>query len=121
MKKYYRILLGFPKTLYLNFRSFPFKQAIKLPVVVAPNVIFVSLKGHMRIDGEVRFGMIQIGFNGAGTARHIPTSIENEGTIVFSGPFSIGGGYTVMYTCNWNTYLWRLFRYFIRIPYCVCK
>ena len=49
------------KILYFNFHYFPFKQAVKLPVLLRkPH--FIKLKGKVIIDNpKIRFGMITMG------------------------------------------------------------
>lgn len=47
-------------TIYFNFHYLPFKQAIRLPIVLhKPN--FVKLNGTIRIEGPVTKGMIELG------------------------------------------------------------
>lgn len=73
-------------TLYLNFRSFSFCQAIKMPVWVYGHPRFYSLNGEMRIEGKVRSGMIK--FNKTNLAPNnmgVQSEISNKGLIVFHG------------------------------------
>lgn len=54
-----------PKTIYFNFKTLPFKQAMKLPVFVAYNTTFGGLyKGVIEFEGELSRGMVKIGFGG---------------------------------------------------------
>ena len=54
------ILRSMPYTLYFNFHYLPFKQAIKLPILLyKPKLL--KCKGRIRIEGEVKIGMIQLG------------------------------------------------------------
>ncbi len=81
-------------TLYLNFRSFPFKQAIRIPVFVYGFPHFYCLSGIMIVDGKVSTGMIK--FNqtkpGAPSNMAVKSELNNEGTIIFRGKGLIGTG-----------------------------
>lgn len=90
--KILKLVLGLPKSIWINFRCMPLRHAIKLPVLVSPNTKFKSLKGRIIVDGIVKTGMMKIGFSGAGTSLHLPTVIENNGTIRLHGPVGFGGG-----------------------------
>lgn len=73
------------KTIYVNLRSFPFKTAVKMPIVVYCNVEIQSLYGTMEIQGcEVVPLMIQLGcyqrYRSKGSTR-----INNKGKICFHG------------------------------------
>lgn len=54
--------LSLIKTLRLNFHYFPFKQAVKLPLLVSKNVKLRNIKGKINLN-NYRFGNIRIGFN----------------------------------------------------------
>lgn len=82
------------KTLYFNFRYLPWKQAIRLPVLVSRYVRLLKMKGRIEIDAPLRTGMIQIGYEGV-------TIFDNKksrsiwdvaGTVVFKGRCLIGHG-----------------------------
>lgn len=49
------------KTLYFNFKKFPFATAKKLPVFFYGKVKFTSITGDIQIDGKIRKGMIGFG------------------------------------------------------------
>lgn len=57
-----RYFLGIPKTIYFNFKYLPFRQAVKLPVLVSHKVYFLSAKGEVTVPVNAKFGRIQIGF-----------------------------------------------------------
>ena len=48
-------LLSIPKSLYVSYRLFPIKDAIKLPVLVRYNCSLLSLQGLVRVvrGGEI--------------------------------------------------------------------
>lgn len=80
------------KTLYFNFKVFPLKVALKLPVYFFGAVRFASLKGQIVLDaGEVTRGMIQFGSKEENTiATKEPTLISLEGKLVFKGKSEFG-------------------------------
>lgn len=82
-------------TLYLNFRSFPFKQAIKLPVFVYGWPKLFALYGDMECVGACKTGMIKLNQTntGAPSIDGCSTAINNWGKIIFHGP-------CLIYTAN---------------------
>lgn len=52
--------IGFLKTLIVNFRLLPFKQAVHLPIVVTKATILESLSGKVILE-KAKFGQIKIG------------------------------------------------------------
>ena len=81
-------------TIYLNLRSFPLAQAIKMPVWVYGCPRFYELSGRMIVDGKVSSGMIR--FNqvkpGAPSNMSVKSEILNKGLIIFHGVGLIGTG-----------------------------
>ena len=51
-----------PKTMYVNFKYFPFKDALKVPLLVSHRVYLKSLKGELIIEKKISFGIVKIGF-----------------------------------------------------------
>lgn len=94
MKKIIPFILGLPKTIYLNFKLLDFRTAIKLPIVVANNVVLSELSGTIEIKKEARFGMIKIGFGNIGifNQKTSVSSIQLRGRIIFKGSAIIGYG-----------------------------
>lgn len=88
-------ILSLPKTIIFNFKYFPFKQAIKLPVFVSHRVWLMQLDGSVEIIGKpIRRGMISIGFGRVGIFdRHNSRSVwQVAGKVVFKGRAHIGHG-----------------------------
>lgn len=78
-------------SIYFNFHYLPYKQAIKLPVLVyKPH--FLSLKGTVKIDcNNVYTGMIRLGFRTCSIYPNTGFTWENHGgTITFRGKCIIG-------------------------------
>ncbi|MDR0833732.1 MAG: hypothetical protein LBN93_06035 [Candidatus Symbiothrix sp.] len=89
---------GFPrldiiKTIYYNFRLFPFSIAKKLPIFIHSGVKIYDI-GKVVIDGKVTRGMISIGnYNMRAQGA---TKIRNRGEIIFKGKVFIFGGVNLM-------------------------
>lgn len=81
-------LYALPSTIYFNFRNLPFHQAKKLPIILYHAKILG--KGKYRIEGEVRTGMIQLGYPYVSIFKEKGIIVENKGLIVFKGKVSIG-------------------------------
>ncbi|EOT2959480.1 hypothetical protein ACSW9O_12500 [Clostridium perfringens] len=59
--------LGLYKSVYVNLKFFKLKDAIKLPIIISNNVKIKSLKGQIKINGDIKTAMIKIGFGDIGT------------------------------------------------------
>jgi transferase family hexapeptide repeat protein len=81
-------------TIYFNFKYFPFKQAIRLPVFVSRHVFLLDMKGTVIIDAPFRTRLIKIGYRGVGIFDHkrSRTIWQVSGTVVFKGKASVGHG-----------------------------
>lgn len=90
LRQLLRITIYSPWSLYFNFRYFPLKIAMKLPVFLYKPQI--SGKGKYIIEGPVRTGMIKFGFPMVSIYRERGAVLENKGTIIFKGVTSMGGG-----------------------------
>src|SRR5690554_303594 len=106
LKKRFKMVLRFLrtnviKTLYLNFKMLPFKQAIKLPFYVYGKINFRSLKSKININAPVYPGMIKIGWDEYYVETTVPKSIWIvNGTINFNGPVNFLQGSYVLVTNN---------------------
>ena len=102
--KYRRFLLHLPINLYFNFRYLPFRQAVKLPIIIG-KMHLVSCKGKVVIDApRITPGMIHLGFREVSLYPDNGFTWDNKGaTVIFRGHciigndsyFSCGGGSTV--------------------------
>lgn len=81
-------------TVYLNLRSFPFAQAVKMPVWIYGRPRLMCLSGEMRIEGKVRTGMIRFNFVNIGSPSNmgVQSEINNQGVIIFHGAARIRTG-----------------------------
>ena len=109
-------------TLYLNFRSFPLRQAWRFPVFVYGWPKLFSLYGSMECIGKCKTGMVT--FNATNhSAPSLPgtaSAIENWGKIIFrgkceiytsnkiiigsKGTLDLGEGTKIMHFCNVTAY-----------------
>lgn len=80
-----------PATLRFNFHYFPFKVAIKLPVITY-NARFKKLGGEVKIEGKVFPGMIRLGNYGVSIYTEKGIVWENRGTVIFHGKTMIRKG-----------------------------
>lgn len=78
-------------TIYLNFRSFPLRQAWKLPVFVYGWPKLFSLYGTMECLGKCKTGMITLNQTNCGMPNNpgVNTAIYNWGKIIFHGECKI--------------------------------
>lgn len=81
-------------TLWLNFRSFPLRQAWRLPVFVYGRPRIYGLSGSMKVAGKVSSGMIRFNQTKPGSPSNmaVQSEIFNEGKIIFHGKGLIGTG-----------------------------
>lgn len=100
-EKLYLAVLGLPKTLLFNFWYFPFRVAIRLPVVISHRVWLMRLGGEVSL-GKVAFGSVRIGFGGIGIfdrrrSRAI-WQLEDGGHVDFRGRADFGHGSKICVT-----------------------
>ncbi len=94
MKFYYTV--NWTKTLYFNFKKFPFSVAKKLPVFFYGKVKFSSIKGEIIIQGKLKKGMVGFGHPYEKNTLHKGIAeIFIAGKIIFNGQFQFGKDYFV--------------------------
>lgn len=78
-------------TIYLNFRSFPLRQALRMPVFVYGWPKLFSLYGTMECVGKCKTGMITLNQTNCGMPNNpdVSTAIYNWGKIIFHGKCQI--------------------------------
>ncbi|OMQ08828.1 transferase [[Flexibacter] sp. ATCC 35103] len=98
-KFYYSV--NWTKTLYFNFKKFPFDVAKKLPVYFYGKVKFTSIAGKIEINAPIRKGMIGFGQAYEMNTIHKGTAeINITGTLVFKGSVQFGKDYFVIVKTN---------------------
>lgn len=113
------------KTLYVNFRTLNFGDAIRLPIVVSRHVKLKNLKkGSIVLEQKPKTFMIQFGFGGSEDLFYYNSKksllmIRNGGQIVFTGSkarfsphfsilvdssiFEVGEGFTCNNGCSFSS------------------
>jgi len=91
---FFNIVRSIPKTLRFNFHYFPFKTAVKLPVVVSHRTYLRELQGKVELPEKVETAMIKIGFGDVGhyDRKRSRGIWQVSGTVSFGGKASIGHG-----------------------------
>ena len=91
---FWNIVRSIPKTLRFNFHYFPFKTAMKLPVVVSHRTYLRELHGKVVLPEKVERAMIKIGFGDVGhyDRKRSRGIWQVSGTVSFGGKASIGHG-----------------------------
>ena len=91
---FWNIFRSVPKTLRFNFHYFPFKTAVKLPVVVSHRTYLRELHGRVDLPEKVETAMIKIGFGDVGhyDRKRSRGIWQVSGTVSFGGKASIGHG-----------------------------
>ena len=92
-----RYLAGIPKSIYVNFRLLPFKEAIKLPIIVSRKTILSSLSGSASFN-KIKTGMVRIGFGNVELIDYDyqRTILHIKGHMHFEGKTKIGLGSRIM-------------------------
>lgn len=83
------------KTLYFNLKYLPFKQCVKLPIIIYKGVRLNKIKGVIRINAtHIKPGLIKIGKRILGNIdfKNSKTILELDGYISFNGSAIIGLG-----------------------------
>lgn len=95
------LLLSFPLSIFFNFYYLPFRQAIKIPIILYyPR--FYALKGKVYITSStIKFGMIRMGLFNSPILQKKGVSWMNEGgTVIFRGTACFGAGSVIKIGSN---------------------
>ena len=99
-------ILSLPKSIFFNFKVFPFKIAVKLPILISYKVNVKGIKkGTIKINSPVKSKMIQIGFGGMlgiESSRESVLVINNGGCITFSNSVQFSQGVNIRIGSNGN-------------------
>ena len=97
-------LLSILKSIYLNFKVFNYKTAIKLPILVSYNTKLIGIKRNsITVDNSIGFGGVRIGFGGIDVVQGSKTSllrIDSGGKIIFSGTAQFSEGISIRIGSN---------------------
>lgn len=85
------------KSFYLNFAMLPFRQAIRMPIIVSKYTYFYSLPGKIELSSPPRFGMIRFGYFGEDvvTPKDTRTLLQIEGVMRLASNVHFGCGVVV--------------------------
>lgn len=94
MNKWCERLISIPKTVWVNFRYLPFRDAIKFPFFVTWDTYFrVARMGRVVFDCPIRTGMVHLGFFKIKTCEpKAKTVFDIQGSIVIKGDVHAGNG-----------------------------
>ncbi|WP_184547394.1 acyltransferase [Mucilaginibacter sp. FT3.2] len=75
------------KSIIFNFKYFPFKTAIKLPVLISRNIFLHKMQGRVIINAPIKTALIQIGYGKIGISdfKRSRGIWEVYGDVVFNG------------------------------------
>lgn len=93
-----RYALAFPRSLWLNFRLLPFRQACRMPLLVSHRTRLCNLSGRLLLHPtQLRVGLVKIGFNTCQQTdfRHYRTLLNLRGTVHIHGECAIGAGSSI--------------------------
>lgn len=83
------ILRSLPQTIWFNFHYLPLKQAWRLPILLyKPH--FIHCKGTIRLSGDVRFGIVRLGYFGVSVYPNHGITLDLNGDIDIQGKCEIG-------------------------------
>jgi serine acetyltransferase len=83
------------RSFYFNWQYFPFSVAIRLPILISPNVRLLKTKGVLEIQKDkIKFGLVRIGFGYVGIfdCKNSKAIWEVSGKVIFRGQANIGHG-----------------------------
>ena len=84
IKRYLKYLPYLPKTIWFNFHYLPYRQAVKLPIILYKPKL-KKCKGKVQIDAPIKSGMICLGVPIVSIYPNAGISWEHRGTIRFQG------------------------------------
>lgn len=92
---FWRYLLAIPRSIYLNLRMLPIKQACRLPIIASHRTAFDNLGGSITINvSNPKIGLLKIGFSTYQQThfRTDSTRLNLRGSIIINGESDIGAG-----------------------------
>lgn len=101
-KQIIKLIISLPKTIIFNFKVLPFRQAIKLPILITYNVKVANLiRNSVMINSDLAMFMIKINWtNGSPGAYHSHKktgylNIKRHGKIIFNGRADFSSGISI--------------------------
>ena len=93
-----RYVLALPRSIWYNFRLLPFRQALRLPLLLSHRTRVVCCSGRVVLHADrLRIGIVKIGFNTYQQTRfhHDLTTLSIEGTMEVEGECAVGAGCSI--------------------------
>lgn len=109
IKKYisiiFEIILGLPKSIYINLKYLPLSQAIKMPIIVSKYCDLIECSGKLKIENNnIRTGMILIGIGNVGIfnkkSNRSSVELSKESETIFKGKARLGNGVAISSSGN---------------------
>jgi len=94
LAKFAGFILDLPKTVFFNLKYFGIRGLFILPVLVSRKVKYVNSGGKVKLEENLRFGIIRLGYSDVGIfdKRYHRTIWDVRGNVVFKGTARIGCG-----------------------------
>lgn len=81
LKKRFKKLIAFPKTIYFNFKVLSFKEAVKLPFWISADTVLRNIKrNNIKINGQIKRYMIRVGVDSGDTLQPPKKTVIDIGT-----------------------------------------
>lgn len=85
------------KTIYINYKLLPFKQAVRLPFVVIGGLRIVRISGKVKLLANKLYpGMIKIGSQGSDMFPRTESVLSLEGLILINSTLVVGTGSSII-------------------------
>lgn len=94
----WRFFLALPRSLWYNLRLLPFRQAIRMPILISHRTVVQNFSGKICIHTQKpRMGLVKIGFGTCQCTdfRYNRTILNLRGTFDILGECSLGAGSAV--------------------------
>ncbi|MBR5028643.1 MAG: hypothetical protein IKX51_05430 [Bacteroidales bacterium] len=94
----WRFFLALPRSLWYNLRLLPFRQAIRMPILISHRTVVQNVSGKFILHPEKpKMGLVKIGFGTCQCTdfRHNRTILNIRGTFETLGECTLGAGSAV--------------------------
>lgn len=100
VKKILKYIFSMPITLYINYRAFPIKTALHLPIICSYNVRVGEIhRNSLVLEGKPKFGMIKLGMSngsyGNGCNGKSILNIFEGGRMIFQNTACLSNNFTI--------------------------
>ena len=94
----WRFVLALPRSLWYNLRLLPFRQAIRMPILISHRTVVQNVSGNVVVRcAKPKMGLVKIGFGTCQCTdfRHNSTILNIRGVFVVHGECSVGAGASI--------------------------